>query len=55
MTVQGQSLTLVLDVVLMGKNHAEVTGTFSNLAQPFDQALEKTLIDKLGAKLNASS
>jgi len=54
-TVQGQSLQLVLDVVLMGKNHAEVTGTFSNLAQPFDQALEKTLIDKLGAKLNASS
>ena len=53
-TVQGQSLTLVLDVVLMGKNKAEVTGTFSNVGQPFDQALEMSLINKLGAKLNAS-
>jgi hypothetical protein len=53
-TVQGQTLDLVLDLVLMGKNRAEVTGTFSNVGQPFDQALEKTLIDKLGAKLNAS-
>jgi len=52
-TVQGQTLNLVLDLVLMGKNKAEVTGTFSNVGQPFDQALEKTLIDKLGAKLTA--
>lgn len=53
-TVQGQSLSLVIDAVAIGKDKAEVTGTFSNLAQPFDQALEKTLIGKLGAKLNAS-
>ena len=51
-TVQGQSFPLVVDAVAMGKNRAEVTGTFSNLGQPFDQALEKTLIEKLGAKLN---
>jgi hypothetical protein len=30
-----------------------VTGTFSNLAQPFDAALEQSLIKKLGAKLTA--
>ena len=54
LTVQGQNLTLVLDLVLMGKDRVEVTGTFSNLAQPFDQELEKTLISKLGAKLEAS-
>ena len=53
-SAQGQTLTVVVDVVVMGKNRAEVLGTFSNLAQPFDQALEKTLIEKLGAKLNAS-
>jgi len=54
-TAAGQSLTIVVDAILMGKNKAEVTATFSNLAQPFDQALEKTLIDKLGAKLNANA
>ena len=53
LTVSGQTVTLVIDAVAMGKNRAEVTGTFSNLAQPFDPALEKTLIDKLGAKLEA--
>jgi hypothetical protein len=52
-TVQGQNLTLVLDAVAMAKNRAEVTGTFSNLAQPFDAALEQSLIKKLGAKLTA--
>lgn len=55
LTVQGQTVTVVLDAVAMGKNKAEVTGTFTNLAQPFDQALEKSLVAKLGAKLNANS
>ncbi|GEM_PF-2583425 len=53
LTVSGQTVTLVIDAVAMGKNKAEVTGTFTNLSQPFDPALEKTLIDKLGAKLEA--
>ena len=55
LTVQGQTVTVVIDAVAMGKNKAEITGTFSNLAQPFDQTLEKSLIAKLGAKLNANS
>jgi large exoprotein involved in heme utilization and adhesion len=54
LSVQGQNLTVVVDALLIGKNKAEVTGTFTNIGQPFDLALEKTLIDKLGAKTNAS-
>lgn len=53
LTVAGQTVTIVVDAVAMGKNKAEVTGSFTNLSQPFDPALEKTLIDKLGAKLEA--
>lgn len=55
LTVQGQTVTVILDAVAMGKNKAEVTGTFTNLTQPFDQTLEKSLIAKLGAKLDANS
>jgi hypothetical protein len=54
MPIQGQTLNIVVDFVLMGKNKAEVTSTFSNVGQPFDQSLEKTLLEKLGAKLDAS-
>ena len=54
-SVAGQSLNIYVDFVLMGKNKAEVTGSFTNAAQPFDQALETTLINKLGAKLNANA
>ncbi|HEV3354096.1 MAG TPA: hypothetical protein VG076_14305 [Acidimicrobiales bacterium] len=53
LTVSGQTITLVIDAVAMGKSRAEVTGTFSNVSQPFDPALENTLINKLGAKLEA--
>jgi hypothetical protein len=53
-TVQGQNLTVAVDQVAMGKNKSEVLATFTNIAQPFDANLEKTLIDKLGAKLEAS-
>jgi len=55
LSAQGQTINVVVDFVLMAKNKAEVTGSFTNLGQPFDQALETTLIDKLGAKLNANS
>ncbi|MCU1450233.1 MAG: hypothetical protein JWP02_2403 [Acidimicrobiales bacterium] len=52
-SVQGVSLDLYLDVVLMGKRRAETTATFLNLGQPFDPALQKTLVDKLGARVDA--
>ena len=52
-TVGGQTATLVVDAVVLGKNKAEVQTAFINLAQPFDPALEKSLIGKLGAKLDA--
>jgi hypothetical protein len=52
-TIQGVSLDLYLDVVVMGKHRAETTATFLNLGQPFDSALQKTLVDKLGARVDA--
>lgn len=52
-SAQGQTANVVVDLVLIAKNRAEVLSTFINLAQPFDQALEKNLIGKLGAKLDA--
>jgi hypothetical protein len=54
LTVQGQTINVIVDFVLMGKNKAEVTASYTNLGQPFDPALEKTLIDKLGSRVNAS-
>jgi len=41
-----------LDLVLMGKNRAKVTGTFFSVGQPIDPAVEKALIDKLGGRLD---
>lgn len=55
LSAQGQTINVIVDFVLMAKNKAEVTGSFTNLGQPFDQTLETTLIDKLGAKLDANS
>ena len=37
----------------MGKRRAETTATFVNLGQPFDPTLQKTLLDKLGARVDA--
>jgi len=52
--VQNIPLTIFVDVVLMAKNKAESTGTFINVGQPFDQALETSLINKMGERINAS-
>jgi hypothetical protein len=52
-SVQGVGITLYLDVVLMGKRRAETTATFLNLGEPFDPALQTTLVDKLGARVDA--
>ena len=52
--VQGQTISIYVDFVLMGKNRAEVTATFSNIGQPFDATLQRTLLDKLGARINAA-
>jgi len=45
--------TFYVDVVFIGKDRAEVTSTFSSVGQPMDAALQKSLIDKQGARLNA--
>jgi hypothetical protein len=53
-TVQGQTLNVYVDFVLMGKNRAEVTASFSSVGQPFDATLQRSLLDKLGAKLKSA-
>jgi len=45
--------TLYVDLVLMGKKRVEVTTTFTTVGKPIDAALQKSLIDKQGARLNA--
>jgi hypothetical protein len=53
-TVQNIPLTIFVDVVIMAKSRAQSTGTFINVGQPFDSALETSLINKMGERLNAS-
>jgi len=46
--------TIYVDVVVIGKDRAEVTSTFSSVGQPIDAALEKSLIAKQGARVEAA-
>lgn len=54
MTVKAGSDTVYLDLVLLGRNRAEVTATIFSVGQPPDAALEKTLLDKLGSRVDAA-
>lgn len=51
---QGVSLAADVDLVLLRKGRAEVTASFTDLGNPFDAALERTLLAKLGARLHAA-
>jgi hypothetical protein len=53
-TASGVALTLYFDLVLMAKDRAEVSATFLNIGQPFDNVLETSLLNKLGTKLNGT-
>jgi hypothetical protein len=52
-SAQGVNITLLLDLVVMAKNRVETSATFLNVGQPFDSALQKSLVDKLGARVDA--
>lgn len=43
-----------IDLVMMGKNRAEVSATLISAGQPVDPALEKSLLDKLGRRVDAA-
>jgi len=47
----GETLSAYQDIVLILKGRAEISAAFFDLGKPFDQALEKALLEKLGAKL----
>src|SRR5205807_2304741 len=51
--VQGQTLTVYVDLVFILKQRVEASASFSNLNQTFDPALERALLAKFGAKLEA--
>ncbi|HEY5985628.1 MAG TPA: hypothetical protein VIV12_04485 [Streptosporangiaceae bacterium] len=51
---QGQRLTVYTDYILLGKERIELWATFFNVDQPFEPALESTLVAKLGSRLKAT-
>jgi len=53
LVVQGQSVTVYLDNIGLGKGRIELTATFSNVGQPFEPALRRALVDALGNRLEA--
>ncbi|MCA1702705.1 MAG: hypothetical protein LC808_05315 [Actinobacteria bacterium] len=46
--------TMYADLVLMGKSPAEVTVSFFSVDQPIDPALETSVVDSLGKRLDAA-
>jgi hypothetical protein len=48
------SAKFYIDFVFMAKNRVEVVASFLNAQAPFDSALEKSLLDKLGARVSAA-
>ncbi len=53
-TGTGATDTVYVDLVLMGKNRAEVTTTVFSVGQPIDPALENSLLAKIGSRVNAA-
>ena len=51
---QGQLLTIYTDYILLGKERIELWAAFFSVDQPFDPALERTLLAKLGSRLDAA-
>jgi len=52
-TGTGATDTVYVDLVLMGKNRAEVTATVLSVGQPIDPTLETSLLAKIGSRVNA--
>lgn len=50
----GERLTIYTDAVLLGKERIELWATFVNVDRPFDPALERALVAKLGSRLDAT-
>jgi hypothetical protein len=49
-----QRATLYVDLIFILKGRAEVTVSFTNVGKPFDEALKRSLLAKMGAKLAAA-
>jgi hypothetical protein len=54
MTIQGRPLRQFSDEVLLGKGRIQLTASFSSTGRPFDPALRRALVAKLGARLEAA-
>jgi hypothetical protein len=54
LAARGQTQTIYLDLIMIGKNRAQTTTTFSNVGEPFDPTLQRSLIAKVGAKVDAA-
>ncbi|MCA1830058.1 MAG: hypothetical protein LC663_00880 [Actinobacteria bacterium] len=53
--VQGQTVKVYADVVLMLKGRAEGSVEFTNVGAPFDPTLETTLIATFGNRMVANA
>lgn len=49
-----QKATVYVDLIFILKGRAEISLSFTNVGTPFDEALEKSLIAKVGAKVAAA-
>ena len=47
----GERISAFQDIILILKGRAEISASFFDLGKPFDATLEKSLLEKLGAKL----
>jgi hypothetical protein len=52
--VQGQTVTVYQDGILLGKERIELSASFSDVQKPPDADLEKVVVSKLDAKLAAA-
>jgi hypothetical protein len=52
--VQGGTVTIYQDGILLGKDRVELTASFSDVQKPPDPNLEKALVTRLAAKLAAA-
>ena len=50
----GQRLSIFIDLIFILKGRAEISLSFSEVGKPFDAALQKSLLAKMGTKLAAA-
>jgi hypothetical protein len=53
-SADGQNLSIFIDLIFILKGRAEISLSFSEVGKPFDAALQKSLLTKMGTKIAAA-